>query len=92
MRSASSARPVKRKAPASRPAATGMFLISPGGQFLAKSPYGKPVEEIVAQLREEIARRASADDSTKPQHVLFAQNAPCRWASRSGMRIRRPLI
>jgi protein SCO1/2 len=39
----------------------GMFLLSPGGQFLTKFPYGKPVDEIVARLREEIARRAPAD-------------------------------
>jgi protein SCO1/2 len=39
----------------------GMFLLAPGGQFLAKFPYGKPVDEIVARLREEIALRASAD-------------------------------
>lgn len=39
----------------------GMFLLAPGGQFLAKFAYGKPVGEIVARLREEIARRASAD-------------------------------
>lgn len=38
----------------------GLFLLSPGGQFLAKFPYGKPVGEIVARLREEIARRAPA--------------------------------
>lgn len=39
----------------------GMFLLSPGGQFLTKFAYGKPVDEIVTRLREEIARRASAD-------------------------------
>ncbi|MEW6514527.1 MAG: SCO family protein [Pseudomonadota bacterium] len=39
----------------------GMYLLSPGGQFLTKFPYGKPVGEIVARLREEIARRAPAD-------------------------------
>jgi protein SCO1/2 len=39
----------------------GMFLLSPGGQFLAKFAYGKSVDEIVARLREEIARRAPAD-------------------------------
>lgn len=39
----------------------GMFLLAPGGQFLAKFAYGKPVDEIVAHLHEEIARRASAD-------------------------------
>lgn len=39
----------------------GMFLLAPGGQFIAKFPYGKPVGEIIARLREEIARRASAD-------------------------------
>ncbi len=38
----------------------GMFLLAPGGQFLAKFPYGKPVDEIVARLREEIALRAPA--------------------------------
>lgn len=39
----------------------GMFLLAPGGAFLVKFAYGKPVDEIVARLREEIARRASAD-------------------------------
>lgn len=39
----------------------GMYLLAPGGQFLAKFPYGKPVDEIVARLREEIARRPPAD-------------------------------
>jgi protein SCO1 len=39
----------------------GMFLLSPGGQFLTKFAYGKPVDEIVARLREEIARRVPAD-------------------------------
>ena len=43
----------------------GMYLLSPGGQFLAKFAYGKPVDEIVARLREEIARRASADTVPK---------------------------
>ena len=42
----------------------GMFLLAPGGQFLAKFPYGKPVDEVVARLREEIARRASADGAS----------------------------
>ncbi len=44
----------------------GMFLLAPGGQFLAKFPYGKPVDEIVARLREEIARRAPADGAPLP--------------------------
>lgn len=39
----------------------GMYLLSPGGQFLTKFPYGKPVDEIVTRLREEIARRAPTD-------------------------------
>lgn len=44
----------------------GMFLLSPGGQFLAKFPYGKPADEIVARLREEIARRAAPEGAGKP--------------------------
>lgn len=42
----------------------GMFLLAPGGQFLAKFPYGKPVDEVVARLREEIARRTSTDGAS----------------------------
>ena len=44
----------------------GMFLLTPGGQFLAKFAYGKPVAEIVARLREEIALRASTDGAPLP--------------------------
>lgn len=35
----------------------GLFLLAPGGQFLAKFPYGTPVAEITARLREEIEKR-----------------------------------
>lgn len=35
----------------------GMFLLAPGGQFIARFPYGTPVDTIVVRLREEFARR-----------------------------------
>jgi protein SCO1/2 len=38
----------------------GMFLLTPGGQFLAKFPYGTPVADIVSRLKSEIELRASA--------------------------------
>ena len=38
----------------------GMFLLAPGGQFLAKFPYGTPVSDIVARLSAEIQLRADA--------------------------------
>ena len=37
-----------------------MFLLAPGGQFLAKFPYGTPVSDIVARLSKEIQIRATA--------------------------------
>lgn len=43
----------------------GMFLLAPGGQFLAKFAYGKPADEIAARLREEIARRTSFDGAAQ---------------------------
>jgi protein SCO1/2 len=37
----------------------GMFLLTPGGQFMAKFPYGTPVTEIVNRLKNEIELRGS---------------------------------
>jgi protein SCO1/2 len=38
----------------------GMFLLAPGGQFIAKFPYGTPVAEMASRLRDEIAVRQKA--------------------------------
>ena len=35
----------------------GLFLLAPGGQFIAKFPYGTPVASITARLKEEIDLR-----------------------------------
>ncbi len=47
----------------------GMFLLAPGGQFLAKFPYGKPVDQIVARLRDEIATAVRNPPSPPMQGV-----------------------
>jgi protein SCO1/2 len=44
----------------------GMFLLSPGGQFLAKFAYGMPVEEITARIESEIKLRADATPAAVP--------------------------
>jgi protein SCO1/2 len=43
----------------------GMFLLAPGGQFIAKFPYGTPVADIVARLRQEIALRQPAPEAAQ---------------------------
>lgn len=41
----------------------GMYLLAPGGQFLAKFPYGTPVADITARIGAELVTRAT---TTKP--------------------------
>lgn len=38
----------------------GMFLLAPGGQFLARFPYGMPSVDVAERLRNEIQRRVLA--------------------------------
>lgn len=36
----------------------GLYLLAPGGQFLARFPYGTPVSDIVTRLQQEFALRS----------------------------------
>lgn len=44
----------------------GMFLLGPGGQFLARFPYGMPAADIARRLADEIALRAGAEAAKAP--------------------------
>ncbi len=54
------------KAPYSIDHSAGLYLLAPGGQFIAKFPYGTPVADITARLREEIDKRAAVPADTAP--------------------------
>jgi protein SCO1/2 len=63
----------KVKEPGGNPAhyavdhSAGMFILAPGGQFLAKFGYGTPVADIAARLKSEIDLRAeAAPEGAKP--------------------------
>ena len=54
----------------------GMYLLTPGGQFLTKFAYGTPVADIVARLKKEIELRAeTTTDPAKPVFPAVAPNA-----------------
>ena len=44
----------------------GMYLLSPGGQFLTKFAYGMPVEDIAARIDSEISLRADTASANAP--------------------------
>jgi protein SCO1/2 len=44
----------------------GMYLLSPGGQFLTKFAYGTPVEDITARIESELKLRADTPPAAAP--------------------------
>ena len=47
----------------------GIFLLAPGGQFLAKFAYGTPVDDIARRLSEEIASRPPVESGQAGKSV-----------------------
>lgn len=43
----------------------GMYLLAPGGQFIAKFPYGTPVADIIGRMKQEIEMRRKAPASAQ---------------------------